>query len=128
MKRLISLFVVISFFSNVALADCDFSTGITKQEDGSFRYTKECHLKVGEMKRDLEIANTQIVEYKKAIELKDLALAKADERADKWMNAAYKLEDRMTTIDNLRSANQWLYFGIGVAVTGLAVWGAGQLR
>jgi hypothetical protein len=128
MNKLTSIFVISAFLSNVALADCNFKTDIVEQKDGTFIYTEECHIKVGEMKQDLEIAQDQIKDYKKAIELKDLAITRADERADKWMNVAYKLEDRMSTIDDLRSRNQWLYFGFGVGLTALAVWGAGQLR
>lgn len=127
MKRFISVCLVFFTISNAAFADCDFSTGITKQPDGSFLYTKDCHLKVGEMKRDLEAANTQIVEYKKVIELKDLALSKSNERADLWMNASFKLQDRMNAVDDLKTRNQLLLFLSGVAFTSLAVWGAGQL-
>lgn len=127
MKK-ISLLVLLSFISNVALADCDWSTGVTKLPDGSFKYSAECHIKVGETVRDLDIAKNQIVDYKKAIELKDLALQKSDERVNLWMDTSYKLQDRMAAIDSIQSKNNWLHFGLGVVFTGLAVWGAGQLR
>lgn len=127
MKKLIAAALIAISISNVALADCDFSTGITKNDNGTFTYTKECHIKVGEMKRDLDLANTQIAEYKKVIDLKDLALTKSDARANLWMDTSFKLQDRMNVIDELKSKNQYLAFGLGIVVTGLAVWGAGQL-
>lgn len=126
MKKLISTILIVSCLSNVALADCDFST-VTKLEDGSYKYSKECHIKVGEMKRDLDIANKQVKLLNDSLELKDLALSKSNERIALWMDTTYKLEDRLNKIDELRSKNNWIYFGLGAVFTGLAVWGAGQL-
>jgi hypothetical protein len=126
MKKLIAAALIAISLSNVAMANCDFSSGITKNADGSFTYTRDCHLKVGEMKRDLEVANTQIGEYKKVIDLKDLALVKANERADLWMNTSFKLQDRMNVIDDMKSKNQWLMFGLGVLTTGVAAYALNQ--
>lgn len=127
MKKLIAALLLVVSFTNVASAACDFSTGITKNDNGSYTYTKECHVAVGEMKRDLDSATVQLGEYKKAIELKDLALSKSNANADLWMNTSFKLQDRMNAVDELKSKNQVLAFGLGILVTGLAVWGAGQL-
>lgn len=126
MKKLISVFLILATFSNVAFADCDFKT-IEKLPDGRFAYTPECHLKVGQMKRDLEIANQQNSDYKQAITLKDLALDKAQQRIDLWQDTSDKLENRINAIDGMEKKNNILYFGLGILVTGLAVWGAGQL-
>jgi hypothetical protein len=128
MKKLIASVMVFMTFSSSAFATCDFSTGVTKNDNGSYTYTKECHVAVGQMKNDLETANGQIVEYKKVIELKDLAITKSDQRADMWMDSSFKLQDRLNTVDELKSKNQYLAFALGILVTGLAVYGAGQLR
>lgn len=128
MKNFIAVAMIGLTLSNAANAACDFSTGITKNADGSYTYTRECHVAVGQMKYDLEAANKQVEDYKKVIELKDLALTKANERADLWMESSFKLQDRMNTIEDMKSKNQWLTFAAGVIFTGLAVWGAGQLR
>lgn len=127
MKKFIALLLLVVSFSNVAMADCDFSTGITKQADGNYLYTRECHVKVGQMKLDLEAANKQVADYSKAIDLKNLALTSSNTRADLWMNTSFKLQDRMNAVDELKSKNQLLMFFAGVAVTSLAVWGAGNL-
>lgn len=127
MKKTISTILAMCMISNVALADCNFATDIETLPDGRRAYSKECHIKVGEMKRDLEIANKQVETLNKAIELKDLAMAKSNERVELWMNTTYKLEDRLNKIDSLQSKNNWIMFGLGVVVTGAAVWGAGQL-
>lgn len=126
MKKLISAALIVLSLSNVAFADCDYSK-IVSNPDGTYTYSKELHICVGTMKRDLDSANTQIAEYKKVIDLKDLALTKSDARANLWMDTSFKLQDRMNAIDDLKSKNQYLAFGLGVIMTGLAVWGAGQL-
>lgn len=128
MKKLISSVLFCSLLPSVAMANCDFKTGITPNSDGSYRYTAECHLKVGNMKQDLEIKDQQIEKYVKALELKDLAIVKADERWALWRDTSYGMQDRLIKYDDLRQKNQLLYFAAGVILTGFAVWGAGQLR
>lgn len=127
MKKLISYSLLIMMSANIALADCDYSK-VVKNGDGTFTYTKELHICVGQMKQDLEIATSQIVDYKKAIELKDLAIKLSGDRSDLWMNTSFKLQDRMNTIEDLKSKNNWLYYGLGIASGFVAVWAAGQLR
>lgn len=122
-----SFLLIISLFSNLAFADCDYSK-IVHNPDGSYTYSKELHLCVGQMKQDLEVAQGQVVEYKKAIELKDLALKISDERVTLWTDTSYKLETRLNKIEELKSRNELLYFGVGVGLTILSVWAAGQLR
>lgn len=121
MKKFLIALVAMTFLSNVAFAECDFKTGITKQESGNYTYTRECHIKVGEMKQDLDISQQQNEKYVKALDLKDLALTRADQRADMWMNTSFKLEDRVNTIQEMQKTNQWVYFGLGV----LSVFAAG---
>lgn len=124
--RLTSLLLALSLFSNVAFADCDYSK--VQKVDGGYLYTKELHLCVGEMKQDLGIANQKVEKLVKAIELKDLTITKADQRADLWMQTSFKLEDRIQTIDSMRSTNNWLYFGLGVATMFAAAYAAGQIN
>lgn len=124
--RVTSLLLALSLFSNVAFADCDYSK--IQKVDGGYLYTKELHLCVGEMKQDLEIANQKVDKLTKAIELKDLTITKADQRADLWMQTSFKLEDRIQTIDSWRTTNNWLYFGLGVATMFAAAYAAGQIN
>lgn len=112
--------------SSSAFAECDFATGISKVENG-YLYSKDCHLRVGKTQADLKDREEQVANLTKVIELKDLGIAVHEKRADLWMNTSLKLEDRVNTIESLRSSNQWLFFGLGVLVTGAAVYGAGHL-
>jgi hypothetical protein len=127
MRKLLVALTIACLLPFSAMADCDFKTGITKNENGTYTYTRECHIKVGELRQDLDIANEQNLKFTKALELKDLAINKADQRADMWQQTAFKLEDRITTIDNMRTSNQWIMFGVGVATMFAASYAASQL-
>lgn len=110
------------------MADCDFSTGIEKLPDGRFAYSSECHKKVGKLVADAKDRDEQVTQ--KDIQIKDLGvqLNIHKERAQNWMDTSLKLEDRVTQMEAMKSTNNWLHFGLGVLTTGIAVWGAGQLR
>lgn len=123
MKKFISILLLTCFLSNTALAECDFSKGITPGPNKTFIYTEECHLKVGTMVQDIQTKDQQIDDLNKAITLKDLAITKSDERVNLWMDTSLKLEDRVNKIDSLQSQNQWLMFGLGA----LTVIGAGLI-
>ena len=126
MKKLIAALLAFTLLSNIAMADCDYST-IVRNADGTYTYSKTIHLCVGEMKQDLEIANQQNEKYTKALSLKDLAIKNADDRADIWKAATFKLEDRVNSLDSMRSTNQLLYFGLGVATVLVAGYTASRL-
>lgn len=125
MKKMLT-FLIVLVFSASAFADCDYSK-IVKNDNGTYTYTRELHLCVGQMKQDLEIATEQNLKFTKALELKDLALTKADQRTDMWQQTAFKLEDRITTIDGMRTSNQWLMFGFGMVTMLAASYAASQL-
>lgn len=127
MKKLVSFILMLCFLSNVAFADCDFTTGITPLGDGTFKYSGECHRKVGQIVQDNKIKDAQITDLTQALTLKDLAITKADARAQMWMDTTLKLESNLSKIDDLRSKNEVIYFALGVVFTGAAVWGASQL-
>jgi hypothetical protein len=102
--------------STNAMATCDFSA-IKKTGDDSFVYTKELHLCVGQMKQDLEVAQKQIVDLTGAIQLKDLAIQKADERTQLWRDTTLNLNDRLGKVEELKSGNEKLMFALGIATT-----------
>lgn len=126
-SKLVIFFMVLSIPMQ-SFGACDFSKDIQENADGTYKYTRDCHVEVGKRVRRLVLVEQQVVELEKTIELKDLALVKQKERADLWMDASFKINDKLQSYDSAASKNQWLYFGLGVAATALAVWGAGQLR
>lgn len=128
MKKLISLALAVSMFmSTTALAECKWTEGVKKVENG-YLYTEECHGRVGIIVKDNDDLKVEVNNLLKTIELKDLVIAKADERTILWRNESYEQFDRLQKQSELDHKNELLWFALGIVVTGAAVWGAGQLR
>lgn len=149
MKRSISYIALTTLFLNqVALANCNWKEDIKKNLDGSYIYSKECHIEVGVIgkvldttKQALEESKKESVELRaevkeleesktkliKSIELKDLALSKADDIAMRWRDETYNQHDRLLRQQKLSKTNNWLFFGGGILAGFLSVWAAGQL-
>jgi hypothetical protein len=138
MKKLLS--VIITLLLTINAFSCDFST--IQQQGDNFVYNKDCHLEVGHLVKENSSQKQQLDELKKAndsrteesahlrksIQLKDLALDKADERVSKWREESYNQNDRLLRQDRLSGYTNWFYFGGGVAIAILSVFAAGQLR
>ena len=117
-----------------ANAACNWKTDIVRQ-GSNYLFSKECYKAVGDMKvqvKELQAANTerkvQVKKQYEAIQMKDLALDKADQRLMSWRSEAYNQHERLLKQQKLAKFNDWLYFSSGVALTVLSVWGAGQLK
>lgn len=128
MKRLVSLLLLLALGSQTAFADCDFSRDVKAQQDGSYVYSKDCHVQVGKSLKDLKDREEQVEKLNKTIELKDLALKISDDRNMALRDTLIKMDDRISTAERMNDTQKVLFFIGGVALTGLAVWGAGQLR
>ena len=83
----------------VGLADCNWKEGIWKRNNADgYIYTENCHRAVGVIKKTNKLREKEIVELRgavddlkssnknlnKSIKLKDLAIVKADESANRW--------------------------------------------
>lgn len=126
MKKLISIIAAITLFSNLAFADCNFKD-LVHNPDGTVTYSKADHICVGQTVQDNATKAQQIDSYKKAIDLKDLAITKSDARAQNWMDTSLKLEDNVQKMDSIKKQNEWIYFVLGVVATSLAGITAAQL-
>lgn len=126
MKRLISLFFLFTSLSSLSFANCDYSK--IQKVDGGYLYSKDLHICVGEMKRDLKISQEQNSKYLEAISLKDLALEASNKRANEWESASLKLQSNVNDLEKVNHLNKYVYFGIGVLATSAAIYLAGQLR
>lgn len=124
-----SLFLssLLIFCTQNSIAACDFSKDIKENLDGTYIYTRECHIEVGKRVKKLLLLDEQIVELEKTIELKDLALSKQKERADLWMNTSMQATEKLRLYDSTVGKENTLYFVFGIGVTILSVWAAGQL-
>ena len=131
-----------------ALASCNWSTDVVKIDANTYSYSKDCHGEVGvigkalestkealeERKKESEALRSEVKELtmsgtkiKKSLELKDLALDRADTIALKWRDETYNQHERLLKQEKLAQKKGWLYFGGGVALTILSVWAAGQI-
>lgn len=126
-KKFLISFIILNLISNLAFADCNWSTGIKTLPDGGFEYSKECHIKVGQLIQDNNTQTQQITDLNKAVSLKDLALTQSDARATLWFNTSSQLEDRLQKVDSLEKHNDWLFFGLGVLTTFAAGYGVAKL-
>jgi hypothetical protein len=121
----ISVVVLLTSFAHAT--DCKWADGV-KPVDNGYLYTKECHGRVGILVKDNDDLNIEVANLRKSIDLKNLALDKADERIILWRNESYEQFDRLQKQIEASKKNDMLWFALGIVVTGAAVWGAGQLR
>ena len=126
MKKIINLIISFTMFGHITMADCKWAD--IKKIDNGYLYTESCHGRVGVLIKDLEDREIEVVNLRKGLELKDLALQKADERIILWRNESYEQFERLQKQSELASRNQYLWLVLGIVVTGTAVWGVGQLR
>ena len=117
MKKLIALLLLFVSTFNIAFADCDFNTGITAGPNKTFIYTEACHQKVGLLVQQNASLTTQVADYQKAIQLKDLALTAEDSRVQMWEKSSLDEQQRLMTISADQKHNDFLYFGLGILAT-----------
>lgn len=125
--RFTALLLIFAVSINSAFATCDYAKDISENANGSFTYTRECHIEVGKKVRGFSLMETEIKELRKTIELKDLAIEKLEERSKLWMDTSVQMADKVRSYESARSFDNWLHFGLGVLVTGAAVYGASKL-
>lgn len=123
----VSILLVFAIISNTVFADCDFATGITPGANGTYVYSKECHVKVGQLVKENEAQASAIQDYKSAITMKDLALQSSDKRATLWYDTSEKLEGRLQKVVELERGNNLLYFGLGALTILASGWMASKL-
>lgn len=115
-NKIMSLIIIMCFFSSFCMAECDWKTGVTQQGD-NFLYNKDCHLKVGQLVEESKLREEQVAKLNKTIELKDLMIAQSEARVELWRNTSYKLEDKYLSQQKWDNLNRWVYLGLGIALT-----------
>jgi hypothetical protein len=125
--RLLKFIMILIISTTLANANCDWAT-IKDMGNGTYLYNKDCHLEVGRLVKVELLYKQQVDELNKTITLKDLAISTADARVENYRQTVYQLEDRQVKNDSLNTWAKVGFFVLGVAVTGLAVKGASQLK
>lgn len=95
-------------------AGCDWSADIKENSNGTFTYTRDCHLEAGRNYRSVSLLNEKIDLLEKKIEFKDLQISKYDERTQLWMDTSFKLNDKLMTYEATKKNDFWISFGLGV--------------
>lgn len=124
MNKLIC-FLLTAVISTQSFALCD-SKDITKNEDGTYTYSRDCHVEVGKTFKELEIRKQQVDELKASLILKDSLTIKLEQQTQIWMDTSFKLNDKIQKYEQYKSDNQWVTFGAGVLTAILAGWAVGQ--
>lgn len=132
MKHLILVFLLIP---NLAFAECKWATGVAgpylwndKLQDGYMAYSIDCHKRVGKLVQDEDDLKLENTELRKSLELKDLAIQNSYKEIDLWKVEAMNQNDKLNKVQKASRIEKWVWFGLGVVVTGAAVYGAGQLK
>lgn len=126
MKKLICLVLLSALFSNLAFGDCDWSK-IKKLPNGDYAYNPLLNICVGKLVQDSQVKEQQVQDLNKAITLKDLAIKDSDARTVLWQKSSNDELDRVQKMESDQKIDSWLYFGLGILTTSLAIWGATQI-
>lgn len=102
-------------------AECDTST-IKKQADGSYSYTKDCHVSVGEALGELDLRREEVKLLRGSLTDMNAAYGIQQKRAESWLDTSLKLEDTIQRQKRINDLEKWLWFGAGC----LLMYGAAQ--
>lgn len=124
--RIVS-FLLALLISSFSFADCDFSK-IISNSDGSYQYSKELHICVGQLVKDSKTKDAQILDLYGAVDKYKQTIATDEIRIQNLMDSLGKISERIDKAQQYQNSNDTLKYVIGAAAAYLSVWGAGQLR
>lgn len=125
--RIIILTIYFSLISMSAYPECNYKEDIKKNQDGTYTYTRDCHIEFGRTLEELDIRKEQLDNSKKIITLKDLAIQDYERNVSLWKNTSIDLNNRLEKIDSSRSMDKTLYFALGVVTTFLSVYASSKI-
>jgi hypothetical protein len=111
------LVFALSLTSIQSNAGCDWSNDIKENSNGTFTYTRECHIEVGKNFKSVSLLNEKIELLEKKLDLKDFQLSKYEERTQLWMDTSFKLNDKLMSYEATKKNDFWISFGLGVLTT-----------
>lgn len=108
------LAILFTLSSSYAKASCDWSKDIKENPNGTFTYTRECHIEVGKNFRSVSLLNEKVDLLEKKIDLKDLQISRFEERTQLWMDTSFRLNDKLMAYEASKKNDFWISFGLGV--------------
>lgn len=125
--KMVSILLITALFSSLAHAECKWASDIKENQDGTYTYSRDCHIEVGKKVKGYFLLESEVQDLRKAIELKDLALTKQTQHTQLWMDTSLKTGEELQKYERVRAAENNLYFISGVGLAILSVWAAGQI-
>lgn len=119
------IFILALLISFEAVA-CRWST--IRREGDEFVYSPKCHVEVGKLVLTEPLKQEQVAELTKAIELKDLAIEKANMRAAIWENETNEQYNMLLKNQKSAKLEKIAYFGLGVVSVLLGAWAVNQTK
>lgn len=119
-------FILLILLPYFVFAECDFKT-ILKQKD-KFVYSRDCHLKVGEIKLRLDNKEKETFNLRKIIDFKNLIIKDYKERSELWRRESEKLDEKLLVIKKEKERNKWYYFLMGSILTTINIYVSTKLR
>jgi hypothetical protein len=117
--KFFSFFLVFALFLNSvpSNAKCDWSNDIKENPNGTFTYTRECHIEVGKNFKSVSLLNEKVELLEKKLDLKDFQITRYEERTQLWMDTSFKLNDKLMTYEATKKNDFWISFGLGILTT-----------
>jgi hypothetical protein len=116
------LVAIIFCFNSVAYsAECDTST-IKKTDKGTYEYTKDCHVAVGQRLEELDLRKEQVQKLNESVSYYKVGYDIQAQRADDWMKTGLQLDKELQRQKTFSNFEKVLYFGLGA----LFMYGAAQ--
>lgn len=107
---------------------CDSSRDITRNPDGSYRYTRECHVEAGKAFKKVDLLEDKVALLERNIELKDYQIKLESDRGDLWMKTAMEAEKVIASYEEAYRRDRYYWYGAGVLTAVLSVYLAGRLK
>jgi curli biogenesis system outer membrane secretion channel CsgG len=112
-RQVLAVLLSLSLAAPASASECK-TEEIKKNADGSFTYSKECHVRVGEVVGELDLRREEVKLLRGS--LKDLSVGYdiQQKRAEDWLQTSLKLEDTIQRQKRISDLEKWLWFGAGI--------------
>ena len=114
--------LILSLLIGVQASACQWST-ITRNEDGSYRYPRLCHIEVGKSLTKLDLLEEKVSLLEKKLSYTEDIVKLERTRSDMWVATAQDLDKQVNKLEKER----YLYAIGGAVVTILTIYLTGVL-
>jgi len=113
-QKVLVLFLSLSF-SIANAAECDTST-IKKTDKGTYEYTKDCHIAVGQKLEELDLRTEQVEKLNKSVLQYKMGYDIQADRANDWMKTSLELDKQLQRQKTFSDLEKVGYFVLGVFI------------